>query len=239
MYKDFLKSELKKWSRDSLMGFMLVYPLIFAFLGRYGLVWVEGRYGFDFSPYTDLILVIMVLLVPISFGALLGFSILEDRDDEIFQSIRISPLSIETFIGFRLVLVYFLCLLATIFIIWFSEIGGLKFRKIVEISILASLEAPLSGLMINALAKNKIEGFAIVKGGSSIIILPIIALFFSDIKELLFSFAPGFWTAKSISVLIRNGGLFLSYRQYFFIGIIYMTILNILTYKYLVNKTIT
>ncbi|WP_249322813.1 ABC transporter permease [Wansuia hejianensis] len=219
------------------MGFMIGYPIIFALLGRYFLPWLSKRNGFDFTPFNDLILVIIVLLVPIAYGALIGFSILEDRDDNVITNIRVTPLSLNHFLGFRLAAIYVLCVLATVFVMWFSDIGDLDIKNIIAISLLASLEAPISGLFINALAKNKIEGFAVMKAGGGIIIFPIVGLFFNNIKELFFSFAPGFWTAKSISSLIRGDGLYLSYNQYYFIGLAYMIILNIFAYKVFINKT--
>ena len=237
MYINFLKSEIKKWMGDSMMGFMIGYPIIFALLGRCFLPWLSKRNGFDFTPFNDLILVIIVLLVPIAYGALIGFSILEDRDDNVITNIRVTPLSLNHFLGFRLAAIYVLCVLATVFVMWFSDIGDLDIKNIIAISLLASLEAPISGLFINGLAKNKIEGFAVMKAGGSIIIFPIVGLFFNNIKELFFSFAPGFWTAKSISSLIRGDGLYLSYNQYYFIGLAYMIILNIFAYKVFINKT--
>ncbi len=237
MYGDFLKSEIKKWSRDSLMGFMFVYPIIFGLLGRYFLPWLSKKYGFNFTPFNDLILVILVLIVPIAYGALIGFSILEDRDDNVLTNIKITPLSIHQFLSFRLVAVYLLCVLATIFVMWFSKVGNISMKDIISISLLASLEAPISGLLINSFAKNKIEGFAVMKVGGSIMIFPIVALFFRGTRELFFSFAPGFWYAKAISSIIRGGGLYLSYNQYYFIGLIYMIILNILSYLLFIKRT--
>lgn len=236
MYSNFIKSEIKKWSRDSMMGFMIMYPIIFALLGRYFIPWLDEKYGFNSTSFTDLILVILVLIIPIAYGALIGFSILDDRDDHVLTSIQVTPLSIHQFLSFRLIGVYFLCVIATIFVIWFSRIGDVPMEKIIAIALLASLEAPISGLLINSFAKNKIEGFAIMKVGGSIIIFPIIALFFNGVKELFFSFVPGFWSAKVISSLVRGGGLYLSYNQYYFIGLIYMATLNILAYLLFIKK---
>lgn len=219
-----------------MMGFMIMYPIIFALLGRYFLPWLGEKYGFNFTPFTDLILVILVLIIPIAYGALIGFSVLEDRDDHVLTSIQVTPLSIHKFLSFRLVGVYLLCVIATVFVIWFSRIGDVPMKNIIAISLLASLEAPISGLLINSFAKNKIEGFAIMKAGGSIIIFPIVALFFNGVKELFFSFAPGFWSAKVISSLVRGGGLYLSYNQYYFIGLIYMIALNILAYLLFIRK---
>lgn len=236
MYMDFLKAELKKWLRDSMMFFILLYPIVFALLGRFLLPWLTEKYGFNFEPFTDLILVILVLFIPIAYGALIGFSLLEDRDDNVFINIRVTPLSLHQFIWFRLVGVYIMCVIATIFVIWFSKVGNLPIKNIIPISLLASLEAPISGLLINALARNKIEGFAVMKAGGSIIVFPIVSLFFNGAKELFFSFAPGFWSAKVISSLIRGGGLYLTYKQYYFIGLVYMIILNILAYMLFLKR---
>lgn len=236
MYENFLKSEIKKWSRDSMMGFMLVYPIIFGALGRYFLPWISDKYGFNFTPFNDLILAILVLFVPIAYGALIGFSILEDRDDNVLTNIKVTPLSMHQFLSFRLIAVYLICVVATIFVIWFSKVGDISMKDIILISLLASLEAPISGLLINCFAKNKIEGFAVMKAGGSIIIFPIIALFFGGAKEMFFSFAPGFWSAKVISSIIKGGGLYLSYNQYYFIGLVYMVILNILSYLLFFKK---
>lgn len=219
-----------------MMRFMLIYPIISGLLGRYFLPWLGNNYNFDFTPFADLILVILVLIIPITYGALIGFSILEDRDDNVLTSIRVTPLSIHRFLGFRLVAVYFICVIATIFVIYFSNIIRFPIKDLVTISLLASLEAPISGLLINCLAKNKIEGFAIMKAGGSIIIFPVIALFLNGVKELFFSFAPGFWTAKLISFIVRDGGLYLSYGQYYTIGLVYMLILNILAYKLFIKR---
>lgn len=232
MYTSFIKSEFKKWSRDSMIGFMLIYPFIFGIIGRFFLPWLGDRSGLNLDLYADLILVILILIIPITFGAILAFSILEDRDDNIFTSIRVTPLSIKEFLSFRFITVFILTYFTVVFVMWFSNIGDFPIKNIWAIGLLASLEAPMYGLLINAFSTNKIEGFAVMKGMSIFILFPIIALFFIDKKELFFSFAPGFWAAKSISSVIRGEGiLYLSYNQYYFIGLLYLILLNLISYK--------
>ncbi|HSH35100.1 ABC transporter permease [Schnuerera sp.] len=237
MYSNFIKYEIKKWSRDSMMGFMAMYPFIFGLIGRYMLPWIAEKSDFSIDLYADLIIVILTLMVPISFGALIAFSILEDRDDNILTSVKVTPLSINQFLSFRFFIVLVLAYITTVFVIWFSDIGNIPLKNIFAISLLASLEAPMYGLLINSLSNNKIEGFAVMKGFGIFMIFPIIALFFIDKKELFFSFAPGFWAAKSISSIIRGEGvLYLSYYQYYFIGILYLILLNIGAFKLFKRK---
>ncbi len=237
MYGSFLASEFKKWLRDPMMSFMIFYPILFGVVGRYLIPWVAESSGFNIDLFADLILVSLTLLTPQIYGAIIGFSLLDDRDDNILTSIQVTPLSIHQFLSFRLITVTVLSWIACIFVMWFSNIGSLPLENIIAISFLASLAAPMTGLFINFLAHNKIEGFAVMKGSGVILVFPIIALFFIDKKEFFFAFAPGFWPAKAISSLIRGEGLLqLSYSQYYFIGLIYIIILNIIVYKIFLHR---
>lgn len=240
MNKNFLTSEWKKWLRDPLLKFMVFYPILFGIIGRFVLPIIAENTGFSVDHFADLIVVILVLLVPHVYGALIGFSILDDRDDHILTSIHVTPLGIHQFLSFRITVVLILSFVATTYVMWFSDIGDLSITNILAIALLVSLAAPMTGLFINALAKNKIEGFAVMKGFGMIIIFPIVSLFFLDIKELFFSVAPGFWPAKAISSLIRGEEvLFLSYHQYYFIGFAYTILLNIIVYKIFLMKVKT
>lgn len=127
---------------------------------------------------------------------------------------------------------------ACTFVMWFSDIGNLRFTSMLTVSFLASLAAPMTGLFINAFAKNKIEGFAVMKGTGVTLVFPVIALFFIDKKELFFSFAPGFWPAKVISSLIRGEGiLLLNSNQYFWIGLLYVVLLNYGMYRLFLRRS--
>ncbi|OPJ55148.1 fluoroquinolones export permease proteinc [Alkalithermobacter paradoxus] len=220
------------------MGFMMFYPIIFGLIGRYFLPWIAESSGFDIDVYADLIVVILTLLTPQIYGALIGFSILDDRDDNILTSIRVTPLNIHQFLSFRLAIVLILSFIACSYVMYFSNIGSFNNIQIISIAFLASLSAPMTGLFINCLSKNKIEGFAAMKGAGSVIIFPIISLFFIDKRELFFSFVPSFYPAKAISSIIKGESiLLLSYNQYYFIGLLYVLILNFVSYRLFLQRT--
>ena len=161
VYGNFIKSEMKKWSSDPMMSFMVIYPILFGFIGRYLLPWLAERNNFNLIPYNDLILVILTLFVPVAYGALIGFSILQDRDDFVLTSIRVSPLGIHKFLLFRLIMVYIFCFIASLYVMWFSNTGYISFKNMIAISFLASLESTVSGLLINLFSK--IEVLIIIK----------------------------------------------------------------------------
>lgn len=240
MYKSFLWSELRKWMRDPLLTFMLVYPIAFGLLGRLVLPLAAELGNFSLRMYSDIILSVLALLTPQIFGALLGFSILDDRDDNILTSVKVTPLSIHQFLSFKMAMVFVLSVLGCAFVIWFSNVAPISMRSVLAISFVASLSVPLYGLLINAFAKNKIEGFAIMKGLGITVLFPIIALFFFDRRELFFAFVPGFWPAKAISSVIRGEGLLLmTYGQYIVIGLVYAVIANLAVYRFFLERTRT
>lgn len=237
MYAEFVTSEIKKWVRDPMMRFMLYYPLAFGLVGRFVLPWAAETGGFSMEQFGDVALVVLALMTPHVFGALTGFSILDDRDDHILTSIHVTPLSIHQFLSFRLVLVTAMCFAASVFVLWFSDIGGIAPADILAVALLVSLAAPMTGVLINALADNKVQGFAVMKGFGIVVIFPIAALFFPDVRELWFSFAPGFWPAKAISSLIRGeAAMYLSYSQYYLIGLAYVVALNVAMYRLFMRK---
>lgn len=237
MIKTFIISELKKWTREPLTSFLLFYPLLFGFIGRFILPYVEENTGFVIELYADVIIAVFALMMPMIFGALIGFSILDDRDDNVLMTIKVTPLGLQRFFSFRLIMIFIFSIFASIFVILFADIGNLALSSVIAIAIVSSLSAPLTGLFINSFASNKIEGFAIMKGFGALVFIPLVSLFVFDFKELFFAFAPGFFPAKAVSSLVRGDQfMYLSFNSYYILGWVYGIIMNILVYRLFARK---
>jgi len=231
MLTTFLTSEFKKWTRDPLMSFMLIYPALFALIGRYGLPAIAEASGFVLANVADIAMVVLLLFTPPMFGAIVGFSILDDRDDRILDSIQVTPLSVHQYLSIRIILAILMSFAACMLMIWFTGLVEMNLTQMLMVSFLMALGSPIIGVLINAVASNKIEGFAVMKGSGMISLFPLLGLFFYDIKEMIFGLAPGFWPAKMVGVIFRGEGIhYLSYNQYFLIGMVYVIALNILVY---------
>jgi len=237
MYKKFIKSEIGKIKNDSMMLFMLFAPLLFGLIGRYLIPGLAEVNDFDILLIADYVLVGLAIMMPLLYGALIGFSILDDRDDNILMPIKVSPLSIHQYLSFRLVMSFILSFAAVIFILWFADIVVFRVKDLILISLLASLSAPVIGLFINVIAKNKIEGFAIMKGVQIILLIPLISLYFTNFKELFFAVVPGFWPTKIISIVVKGEAFsYLSYNVYYIIGFVYIILLHIIVYRLFLSK---
>ncbi|WP_280770281.1 hypothetical protein [Salipaludibacillus daqingensis] len=232
VYSSLIETEVKKWTRDSLTAFMIFYPILFGFLGRWLVPWIEDADGMNLEPYYYIILAGLTLIAPHIYGAMIAFSIIDDREDHIFTSIRVTPLPLFQFLSFRLMMGVLLTFLASVYIILFSNLVSIGMGYVIMIGFLSALITPIITLLINSLAKNKMEGFAMMKAVVGVLmIFTVAALFFNDAKQWFFAFVPGFWPAKVLStLLLPDGTLPLSFHGFYWIGFAYMIILLYLVY---------
>ncbi|MEW6523865.1 MAG: ABC transporter permease [Bacillota bacterium] len=224
--------ELRKWWRDSMSRFMLLYPLLLGAVGRFIIPFAENQSGTTFALYYHVILATLALMVGRIGGAVVAFSILDDRDDNVLFSVQVAPLSVEFFIGLKLFLVFVLTWVGTAFVLWFANLVPLPAGVILGTSFLAAFGAPLAALLINCVSKNKVEGFAAMKSLGALLIFPVAALFFVDIKEFLFALDPAFWPAKALSTAILGEGIHqLGYTTYLALGLVYVAAATVLAYR--------
>ncbi|MBS4031572.1 MAG: hypothetical protein KGZ63_09150 [Clostridiales bacterium] len=232
------KFEIKNLIREKMTMVMLVYPLVLGGIGKYAIDTgvVEGQ-------ALGVIAMMLALIAGFSYGAMAGFSLLDDRDDQVFASIQISPISLSLYIWFKILFVYVLSVLASFFIIWYTGAINMSSGEILMVSILSSLQVPIVALLINAFANNKVEGFVTMKATGFLLLFPVGGFFFLDAREWLFSMAPAYWAAKALQyAMVRlhiDAGIVtmnLTFYQYLSIGILYNLLLIAAVYKIFKKK---
>ena len=99
---------------------------------------------------------------------------------------------------------------------------------VVSAVVLYLAAAPLTALFLGAFAENKVQGFALMKGASVIMIPPMVAYFVPMPWQLVFGLVPTYWTQKGVWVTVAGdayAGL------YFAVGIVYELVLVALLYR--------
>ncbi|TCK98162.1 fluoroquinolone transport system permease protein [Natranaerovirga hydrolytica] len=241
MSKNYLSYELKKWLRDPLLSFLLIYPLILTVIARFAIPYTEEQFQLSLEGYYHIILGALLLMTALITGAIIGFSILDDRDDNILYAIDVSPVSFDFFVGFRFLLSFILTFITSIVsIIIMKSVIIIPLYAMLLIPLSTSLFSSVAAMTINCLATNKIEGFAMIKGVGMIIVLPIVSMFFTDAKEFFFAFEPNFWAIKALSVSALGEELFnLNFWSYYFIGFVYIILLNLVIFKVFKKRIMT
>lgn len=227
------KTEIKNLLRDRMTVIFLLYPFILGGIGKY-LIDNEIVAG----QLMGVIAMILSIITGFVFGAMGGFSLLDDRDDQVLISIQISPVSLRMYMLMKIGLLYLLAIAGNCFVIWMMGAVKMAPGDVVLVSALAALQMPITAFLINAAAQNKVEGFVAMKGSAFLLFLPVGAFFFLDAKEWLFALAPGHWAAKAVQAAMLQpqleAGLVhmnLTFYQYVGIGLVYNLVLVALAYR--------
>ncbi|HOJ45158.1 MAG TPA: ABC transporter permease [Bacilli bacterium] len=260
-YWRLLGYELKTIIRDPLNLFMLIYPLFMLLIVGFILPASLTRGGLNQANPAYSITMLITFVVTISIGgfvggALLGFSLLENKDENTIHSIAVTPISTLGYVVFKTVYTFILAVLGNMFLIfgikwWASDFysfsygpltfgfDNLGYGQIIFFSLVSSLLVPAVGTLIASVAKNKIEGFAFMKSGGIIFMIPALVLLdaFSDWKQYLLGVTPNFWPVKALlnAALNNQGSQDLPFWAYLTIGGVYMLLLAVLSI-YTFNK---
>jgi fluoroquinolone transport system permease protein len=230
MFITVLKQELRNISRDKMYKFMIVYPMIIAVVGYFLIPHLKEN-GDVLAA--NILTLVFILLTGFIFGAITGFTLLDDQDDYVLFALKVTPISVRSYVLFKLVMAFLMAVLATFLLIVVT--GFLKqtsFINLLFIVILVAFQAPLFASLINSFARNKVEGFVIMKTTGIVMLVPVAAIFITNWTELFLGLLPGFWAARLVSIEIIPAQYFLGGTlTYFAIGFIVNLGLTYLFFK--------
>ncbi len=251
-YSKLLKYELKNIMRDSMTKVLLVYPVFILIVTSYVLPIVLDRFGGD-TPETIVASLVMIIIfasiAPFITAAMLGFSILDNRDDNTLDTIRVTPMSLKGYVVFKSIYAYVLSVNASFLIMFgtkhlsgdgYTIMGVNLFDNFTAgnlfiYALVSGLFTPAFALLLSALAKNKIEGFAFMKGTGMIVIVPALAVIetMQDAKQYILGIVPIFWPVKGLmtSADLLTHPSNLPFVLYMVIGTLYMGVLILIFYK--------
>ncbi len=206
--------DLKKIRRDSLLIWIPLVPLIIAWVIRLGVpalqAYLHRTLSFDLSPYYPLVMSFFVLMAPTMAGMLIGFLVLDERDERILTALLVTPVSLSTYLFYRLVGPMVLGLVATFIGYPMARLGGVAYGPLFLVALLASLSGVSTALFLAAFAENKVAGLAMVKILNGLAALPIAAYFIEPPWQWLAGLVPMYWPLK-IFWLADQGAAYGSY----------------------------
>ncbi|MDX1578285.1 MAG: hypothetical protein R3266_07360 [Gemmatimonadota bacterium] len=186
--------------RDPLLRWMLVLPLLFGLLFRWvaslASPWLLARFGVQLADYHPLLGGALALITPMLYGVVVGFLLLDQRDDGTLTALRVTPLTANGYLAYRIAIPTALAIAMTPLVL---ELGGftdagLGSRLLTGVA--AAPLAPAFALFLGAFAKNKVQGFALMKAAGVINWPPIIAWFVALPWQLAFGLCPTYGPVK-------------------------------------------
>ena len=185
--------------RDSLLRWMLFLPLAFGL----GFRWVGSlaaeplrQVGWELSEFHPLLASFVVLMTPMIYGVVVGFLLLDERDDGTLTALRVTPLTASAYLAYRIAIPLLLGILMTPPVLALSGFSGMGIGNQLLAASAAAPLAPAFALFMGAFARNKVQGFALMKAAGVVNWPPMIAWFVTSRWQLAFGLCPTYWPAK-------------------------------------------
>lgn len=188
--------------RDALLAWIPLAPVLFALAIRLGWpplqAWLQARWGVDLAPYEPLLMGFLLLLGPSMAGMVAGFGLLDERDEGVLRALRVMPVSLRSFLGYRLALPVGLGFVLTLAAYPLAGLVPLPAWQVVACALLAAGSAPVMALVLMRFAEDKVAGFVVVKAANVVNLLPVVAFFFPGPVRWAAGVLPGYWPMAAL-----------------------------------------
>ena len=256
VYKRLFSYEIKNIFRDNMTATMVVYPLVMTLFGAYLIPLIIDQFDVGPGVFTASIIILIVLasLAPMLAGSMLGFLLLDHKDENTLDSLRVTPVSLTHYLTFKSIYTYGLSVLSSLVILYgvkylsgdgYTYLGSNVWQSItplsiVTFSVVSALFAPVFGLLIATLGNNKIEGFAYLKSLGILILVPALVTLdvLQDIRQYALGIVPTFWPVKGLleSASLTDNAANLSSAWYSVIGTVYLIGLCVLFIRLFIRR---
>ncbi|WP_448760134.1 ABC transporter [Actinomyces oricola] len=203
-------ADRRRLSRDGLLAWVSALPLVMAAAARAGLpqlVAALGRRGIDIGPWLPRVQALaFAVVVPLMIGVVVGFMLLEEKQDRVWQALAVTRVSLRRYLAWRAVT----CLgVAVVVTLAGLLVGGPTGLTAAQKACLAAGAAPLAGMAALALAAwthNTIEGFAVVKLAFAVLVLPVAAPVMGSPWRELLALLPSWWVLRAAEAMQAGEG---------------------------------
>ncbi len=200
----FTVADLRNIVRDPMQTMTAVAPLIIIVVIRIFLSVAREQViqFFDYDIISDypMIISFFSLLIPMMVGLVIGFIILDERDESMINYYAVTPLTKKGYLVFRMTVpIVFTFLVSVVFYLSLYDIYAVDLLKLLIVSSLLALQAPVFSFLMASFASNKVEGLAIGKLLGMMIVPPIANYFLVSNWSLLFFIVPQTWVSAIIT----------------------------------------
>ncbi len=191
-------SDTRNITRDPTLLFAIVFSIVPAIAGWFfrGAIdaSVAGQFGIE--QIFEKIVPVFLCLPAFMIGWVTGFLFLEDRDDGPLLALDVTPIGKRGFMSYRIavtaVITFALTILGCVLLL-----PGTGTALILAVSTMVALEAVGMAMIYPAIARNKVEGLALVKVTNLVAVASLVALI-PGAWRFAGAFLPTFWVGETV-----------------------------------------
>jgi fluoroquinolone transport system permease protein len=203
-----VSSDLRNFGRDPLLFYIPLIPFLMALGFRFAVpvanTFLQERVGFNLEPYYPLIVAMFLYIVPSITGIMVGFLLLDEKDENTLLALLVTPIPFSQFLAYRILLPMFLGTLVTLLSFPLLNLVQVAFLDLLVVTLLASLTAPLYALFLSSFVSNKVAGFNMIKFANGLLMLPIAAYFLPMPLQLVSGLIPHYWGMKVLWLALEH-----------------------------------
>jgi len=202
--------DLRSVGRDPLLRWLGAVPIALALVTRWFVPALVPRLsqavGFDLLPYYRIVLAIYLLpFVPLLAGWVVGFLLLDERDDRTLAALQVTPLTLGGYVAYRLAVPTAASVALTLAVVPLSGVNEVGPGALLLAALAGAPLAPMASLYLAAFAANKVQGFALLKVSGIFALPPVIAYFVAPAWRPLFGIVPTFWAPAVYWTALEDG----------------------------------
>ncbi len=201
LYRRLGPVDLRNVWRDPLLAWVGILPFALALLYRQIpllRLLLLRHLEFDLEPWYPLIASTFLAAAPGVVGMVIGFLLIDERDDGVLAAISVAPVPPSTYILYRISAPLAVSLLITVLAYPLIALTPLRFADLLAAAAVASFVAPIIALFLATFAQNKVSAFAMVKILNTIELAPVAAWFIPEPAQWLAGVVPSYWPMKMV-----------------------------------------
>ncbi len=162
-----------------------------------------GRHESPLKPFAVSFVPLMGVMVG---GLLIGFSVIEEKEDNVIAAISVSPMSRFEYVAGRSLIGVMTGLVLSIPPIYVLGAGGFDVAQVVVVTLGATLIGVILGLYIGSVATNQIEGIGVLKlAALPFTIGPLLVFLLAEKWHWTLMWIPTYWTVRGYKAIFMDG----------------------------------
>ena len=196
---------MKFVKRDMMLLATALAPILAGFAIKFGIPLIETALvnltGMPevLVPYYGIFDILLSALTPAMIGFVVAMIMLEERDDHIDRYLFVTGLGHSGYYISRIGLPAGFALIVTLILLPVFSLTKMSVLEIVLLALVGTLQGILIALMVVTFSSNKLEGMAITKLSSLIIMGCLAPYFVPTPLRYVLSFMPSYWTGAGIT----------------------------------------
>lgn len=206
------RNDFRLIGRDQFLTGLFGYVIAMALVLRFGFPWAEGMVAgnpdidLDIVSFYPLLIGYMVFFSSgLIGGMIVGFLILDERDQNTIKAMLVTPLPVNYYMVYRVLIPMALTFFIAIFMFLVINQALIPIWQLLLVAAVASLNGPLIAMFVAAMAQNKVQGFGMLKiiGTSGLLIF--VGWFIAEPLQFLVGIFPPYWAVKAYWTMLEGG----------------------------------